>query len=215
MTFARSDALAIRWWLLGFALASVLVLALAPAPAHAQASGTEPQAAAPAGSELLSAQWVEKNLNFVYQGFTTHYSCDGLRDQMIKVLTQLGARKDMKVRERGCTSPTGRPEPFPGVDATFSVLEPVPVNGVVARQMVPARWEPMKLDFGRGSLDQAGQCELIEQVKHKVLPLFTTRNVDFTNTCVPHQLTPGGTRLEAEILKPAATRSADTAPPPG
>jgi hypothetical protein len=39
--------------------------------------------------------------------------------------------------------------------------------------------------------------------------------VDFTNTCVPHQLTPGGTRLAAEILKPAPTRNADTAQPPG
>jgi hypothetical protein len=213
MTSAHSDALAIRLWLVGFALAGALTLA--SAPAHAQQGGGAPASAAPGGAEVLSAHWVEKKLNFVYQGFTTHYSCDGLRDQMIKVLTQLGARSDMKVRERGCTSTLGRPEPFPGVDATFSVLEPVPVNGAVETQFVPARWEPMKLDFGHGSLDQAGQCELIEQVKHKVLPLFTTRNVDFTNTCVPHQLTPGGTRLEAEILKPAATRSADVAPPPG
>jgi hypothetical protein len=212
MAFAHSNALAIRLWLVGLTLGGALALA----PAHGQTNGGEaPSAAAPGGGELLSAHWVEKNLRFVYQGFTTHYSCDGLRDQMTKVLTQLGARSDMKVRQFGCSSQLGRPDPFPGVDATFSVLEPLPVNGAVERQFVPAHWEPMKLDFGRGSLDQAGQCELIEQVKHKVLPLFTTRNVDFTNTCVPHQLTPGGTRLQAEILKPAPTHSADTAPPPG
>jgi hypothetical protein len=35
-----------------------------------------------------------------------------------------------------------------------------------------------------------------------VLPLFTTRNVDLQNICVPHQLTPGGTRLTAEVLTP-------------
>jgi hypothetical protein len=210
MAFAHSNALTMRLWLAGFSLAGALVLA----PVHAQPSIGASQSAASGGGETQAAQWVEKKFRFVYQGFTTHYSCDGLRDQMIKVLTQLGARSDMKVREYGCTAQLGRPEPFPGVDGTFYVLEPV--NGATAgRPSVPAHWEPMKLDFGHGSLDQAGQCELIEQVKHKILPLFATRNVDFTNTCVPHQLTPGGTRLEAEILKPAATRSADTAPPPG
>jgi hypothetical protein len=208
MAVARSAHLAIRLWLLGFTLVGVLLLA----PAQAQPGGAS-QSAAP-GGELQAAHWVKKNLKFTYLGFTAHYSCDGLRDQMIKVLTQLGARSDMKVRELGCTAQLGRPEPFPGVDATFWVLEPV--GGAAAgTQTVPAHWEPMKLDFGQGTLDQAGQCELIEQVKHHVLPLFTTRNVDFSNTCVPYQLTPGGTRLEAEILKPAATRSADVAPPPG
>jgi hypothetical protein len=56
------------------------------------------------------------------------------------------------------------------------------------------------LKLGNSSLDEAGQCELIEQVKHKVLPLFTARNVDLQDFCVPHQLLPGGTRLVAEVL---------------
>jgi hypothetical protein len=210
MAVAHSDALAIRLCLVGFALAGALALA----PAHAQAGGGQAQSSPPGGEAPQAAHWVEKKLKYTYLGFTTHYSCDGLRGQIEKVLTQLGARSDMKVREYGCTSQLGRPDPFPAVEATFSVLEPVS-GAVAATQTVPARWEPMKLDFGYGTLDQAGQCELIEQVKHQILPLFTTRNVDFTNTCVPHQLTPGGTRLEAEILKPAPTHNADAAQPPG
>ena len=39
-------------------------------------------------------------------------------------------------------------------------------------------------------------------MKQKVLPFFSTRNVDLKNTCVPHQLTPGGTLLTAEVLAP-------------
>jgi hypothetical protein len=39
-------------------------------------------------------------------------------------------------------------------------------------------------------------------VKQQVLPLFTTRNVDLKSTCIPHQLTPGGTQLTADVLAP-------------
>jgi hypothetical protein len=49
-------------------------------------------------------------------------------------------------------------------------------------------------------LREAGDCELIEQVKARVLPLFTTRNVDYRSTCVPNQLQIGGTVLKAEVL---------------
>ena len=33
-----------------------------------------------------------------------------------------------------------------------------------------------------------------------LLPLFNARNVEYSSNCVPHQLSPGGTRLTAELL---------------
>ena len=39
-----------------------------------------------------SAVWTQKEFQFVYQGFTTKYSCDGLRDKMRTVVLELGAR---------------------------------------------------------------------------------------------------------------------------
>ena len=42
--------------------------------------------------------------------------------------------------------------------------------------------------------------ELLEQFNRTVMPLFTTRNVDLHATCVPHQLEPIGTSLQAEVL---------------
>jgi hypothetical protein len=151
-----------------------------------------------------SAVWAQKEFRFIYQGFTTKYSCDGLRGKMRQILLQFGARKeDLKVYDYGCSSPSGRPDIFPGVSVKMSVL--VPADSAAARQgapVLPSHWQPVRLKLDNSSLDEAGECELIEQVKHKVLPLFTSRNVDLQNFCVPHQLSPGGTHLVADVLMP-------------
>jgi hypothetical protein len=135
-----------------------------------------------------SAVWAQKEFSFTYQGFTTKYSCDGLHDKMRRVLLQLGARKeDLKISDWGCSGRSGVPDPFPGVAVKMSVL---------------SHWRAVELKLDTESLSEAGDCELVEQVKQNVLPLFTTRNVDFKSTCVPHQLTPGGTQLAADVLTP-------------
>ncbi len=68
---------------------------------------------------------VERKLDYTYMGFTSKYSCDGLRDSVREVLLALGARKkDLKIQSGGCINSEGV-EPFPGVAATFSVLVPV------------------------------------------------------------------------------------------
>ena len=50
------------------AAAATTLLAAVPALAAAQDS--------------VTAVWVPKHIEFIYQGFTTHYSCDGLQDQI-------------------------------------------------------------------------------------------------------------------------------------
>lgn len=151
-----------------------------------------------------SAVWTQKEFKFIYQGFTTKYSCDGLHDKMRRILLELGARKqDLKIGEWGCSGRSGVPDPFPGVIVKMSVL--VPIDGARApgaEPAVPSHWRALKLKLDNSSLAEAGECELVEQVKQQVVPLFSTRNVDLKNTCVPHQLTPGGTQLTAEVLAP-------------
>ena len=160
-----------------------------------------------------SAVWTQKEFKFTYQGFTTRYSCDGLRDKVRDILLAFGARKDLEVNQWGCAGSSGRPDPFPSVAVKMSVLEPA--DAATAQTDVPSvatHWKNVKLRLDRSSLSEAGECELVEQVKQKILPLFTTRNIDYRNVCVPHQLTPGGTRLAAEVLiadpLPAGTAAA-------
>jgi hypothetical protein len=147
------------------------------------------------------AVWTPKELRFTYMGFTSHYSCDGLADKMRSILLQLGARPDLRIREMPCSAALGRPTEFPGVTVNMNVLvawDATSANATVTP--VPAHWKMVELSTERDPLREAGDCELIEQVKAHVLPLFSARNVDYHSTCVPNQLQIGGTRLKAEVL---------------
>jgi hypothetical protein len=158
--------------------------------------GEEVAPAAPAW-----AVWTPKELRFTYMGFTSHYSCDGLRDKMRAILLQLGARPDMKLRETPCAGPLGRPTEFPGVTVNMNVLTAFdPTRANAKETPVPAHWKSIMISTDRDPLREAGDCELIEQVKSRVLPLFTTRNVEYRSTCIPNQLQIGGTQLKAEVL---------------
>jgi hypothetical protein len=137
----------------------------------------------------------------VYQGFTSKYSCDGLRDKVRAVLLKLGARKDLQVTPTPCSGSLGTPTVFPGVTIRMNVLETA--NGKeydAASPPVLAHWRSVDLTHSRDPIDAAGDCELIEQIKARILPLFTTRDVSYSSTCIPYQLTVGGTRLKADVL---------------
>ena len=147
------------------------------------------------------AVWTPKELRFVYLGFTSHYSCDGLRDKMRAILLQLGARPDLDIRAVPCSGELGKPSAFPGVTVKMNVLAPWDSGTAsAAATPVPAHWKLVELSTDRDPLREAGDCELIEQVKSRVLPLFTPRNIEYHSTCIPNQLSVGGTRLKAELL---------------
>jgi hypothetical protein len=176
-------------------VAAVAVLLTATGWAAADETG-----AAAARDE--SAVWAPKELTFVYQGFTTKYSCDGLRDKVRSVLLELGAREDLQVNETACSS-LGRPGPFPGVRIKMNVLQSAADKSATAgTQSVPAHWKAVDLTPDRDAVSAAGDCELVEQVKQSILPLFATRNVQYSSNCLPHQLQIGATQLRAEVLVP-------------
>ena len=114
----------------------------------------------------------------------------------------------------GCSGGYGRPTPFPGVNVKMSVLEPVGETTPADAKPVTATWKNVDLAARRDALEASGDCELTEQFKQSILPLFTTRNVDYRSTCVPHQLSPGGITLKADVLK-AAPLPAAAAPVKG
>jgi hypothetical protein len=182
------------------ALLSLAALRSVPAWAEAP-DGAQAAAGQVAQAPGEAAVWTPKEVQFTYMGFTTHYSCDGLRDDIREMLLQLGARKDdLKVYEMPCSGDPSRPNPFPGVRIKMSVLTPAPSPVPPDTKTVPAQWKTVKLPYRETGVNAAGQCELLEQFKQKILPLFTTRNVDLHATCVPHQLEPLGTKLQADVL---------------
>ena len=168
------------------AVAAAVLLGSVPAMAMAQG-----------GADAI---WAPRQVTFVYQGFTTHYSCDGFRDKVREMLAKLGAR-ELKVRSYGCSRLVGV-EPFPGVKVSMQVL--VPASSENARQAgsaVAAHWQDIVLMPANADPQEQGNCELIEQFKETLLPLFTTRHISYRSNCLPHQLTLG-THLSAEVLMP-------------
>jgi len=172
----------------------------AEAGSTAAAGSTSPTAAT---GESQSAVWTEKEVTFIYQGFTTRYSCDGLRDKVRGVLLDLGAeKKGLKVLQLGCSSPSGRPDPFPGVRVKMRVLQPASGTADDKQTPVPAHWKPVDLKLRDSFTTDSGECELVEQIRHKIVPLFATRNVDLKATCIPHQASAARPILRLEVLAP-------------
>jgi hypothetical protein len=166
-------------------------------------------------SGAVPAEWTPKEMRFIYMGFTAKFSCDGLADRMRQVLLLLGARKDLRVSPTACASGFGRPDPFPGVTIKMNVLEPADSKGAqgnASAQTVPAHWKMVDVDsaLARDPLWRAGQCELLEQIKQTILPMFSARNVHYQSNCIPNQLNVGATQLKAELLiaDPQDTKSA-------
>jgi hypothetical protein len=181
-------------------------LALAAGLGMSAAQASSDTAAVPALSVAPpAAHWVERKLDYTYMGFTDKFSCDGLRDTVRDVLLALGARKkDMKIQSRGCVRFNG-PEQFPGVAATFSVLVPVTpdeIGKVGATSSQPTQWHSVDLVQLTRSGIESVPCELLEQLKNKALPLFTTRNLKFHSACVPHEESLGDIDFSVDVLGP-------------
>ena len=189
-------------------IVALVLCALAGAPAvHA--------ADAPAAMPVeppVAAHWVTRKFSLTYMGFTAHYSCDGLLDNVRDILLQFGARKsDLDVHEAGCIRLDG-PSPMPAVEGSFSVLVPVDAaasGAAVSNQdgaPIQAQWRRVDLVRKlRYDFDLTGHCELLEQVHRQILPLVSSRNVDFMSSCIPHDAVLGGVAFKLDVLVPVVS----------
>jgi len=169
---------------LKFIVAAASLLAALPPNATATA-------ATPASEP---AQWQEQDLQLDYRGFTTRYSCDGLRERVRSLLMLLGARADLRVEEFGCAAPSGHIEIFPSLHLHFATLHPAAAPGVLA-----GRWKALNLG-GSGGL-APGECELAEEFVATVLPRFSVRQLGRAPNCVPHN-SPAVLSVPLEVLVP-------------
>jgi hypothetical protein len=130
--------------------------------------------------------WQSHKYTFQFMGFTTTYSCDGLADKLRIVLLAAGARADVKTVPGACASGFGRPDKFARADLTFYTLTPAD-SGAAAAGAVQGVWRPVAFAARQPQRLALGDCELMEQFRQQVLPMFTTRDVVNNTTCIPHQ----------------------------
>jgi hypothetical protein len=165
----------------GALILSTASLADDNAPTGGAASAGDTGAAGTGGGT-----WQSHKYTFQFMGFTSTYSCDGLADKLKVVLLAAGARGDVKSVPGACASGFGRPDKFARADLTFYTLAPAEPN-TGAGGGVPGVWRPVTFSARQPRELGPGDCELMEQFRQQVLPLFNTRDVVSNTTCVPHQ----------------------------
>jgi hypothetical protein len=147
-------------------------------------------------------------------GFTSTYSCDGLADSLQRLLLAAGARQDAHSRPGTCAAPAGRPDKFARADLTFYTLAPNGDAKVAGGEPGLGLWRPVEISIRSPRELANGDCELVEQFRAQVLPMFTTRNIDDHTTCVPHQESGSVINLHFESFA-AAPRQATAGSPGG
>ena len=178
------------------------IFALVGGVLSVSAFAAEPSAGGPA-----QGVWQKHEYSFQFFGFTTTYSCDGLANKLKILLVAAGARTDAKSTSDGCARGYGTPDKFARARLTFYTLAPV-ANTDDAGSSVTGVWRAVAL-ADRSPHDLArGDCELVEQFRDKVLPMFTTRNIDNRMTCVPNQLSGSAVNLKFDVFTglPAAKK---------
>jgi hypothetical protein len=156
-------------------------------------------ASGPSATDSGQGVWQKHDYSFQFLGFTTTYSCDGLASNLKVLLIAAGARADAKSISGGCSRGYGIPDKFARANLIFYTLAPVgngengslPINGV---------WRSVVIADGSPREVRLGDCELVEQFRDKVLPMFTTRNIENRMTCVPNQLSGSVINLKFEVF---------------
>lgn len=212
-------------------VAAGVTLAIA---ASAQAQTTTQEAATAADDPaVVSAVWIERDVTLHYVGFTSYYSCEGLRGQVRTILRELGVRPDFKVTARNCAKQSG-PELSPSVrivaalpvEATPEVLAELASDAsqreLVARvqgkspdeatAQFPARPKRVEFRSGGTSFLRDGDCELMEQMRDRVFGPLGVKVVESNLHCVPRQVSINSIRMTVEVLQPVPTPNATPAP---
>ena len=155
------------------------------------------------------AAWTLHEVDLMYMGFTTRYTCSGLKSKVKLLLKHMGAREDIKIRERGCELGFERVADFPRLKIAFyAPTIPQPGDKDLGEPVLGV-WKPVviKRNSPRG-LDM-GDCELVETFRDRVIPTFVTRSVKGDVNCIPHQLVGNRVDLRFEVL--TGIRSVDEA----
>ncbi len=155
--------------------------------------------------------WQKHEYTLAYDGFTSHYSCDGIADKVKLLLRAAGARDDVTVTG-SCSNPIGGPSRIAIARATFYTLA-VP-GADAAPERVPGAWRAVAFRDGSPDWLEMGDCELVDQFDRELLPFFTTRNRESRMMCVPNTYQLGAISLRFESFVPLPKPNAASRPMP-
>ena len=174
--------------------------------------------------DVVQATWKPAEIKYSYTGFTTAYDCLAFQSKMKAILKAVGAHEHTKVLATGC--------PISRVSRDFfvTITTATPVIGDRAEmssqdrsrqellaklgvkndldQQFPATWKRVDLSDDRRLDLQPGDCELMDDLKDKVLPKLGVKIVEEDVVCTPRQTSIRTPKLVVEALVPV--KGADT-----
>lgn len=160
--------------------------------------------------------WQKHKYSFAFLGFTSTYSCDGLADKLKVLLIAAGARRDAKSQPGACASNFGRPDRFARAELTFYTLAPIGADAASGDKPIDGVWRPVSFADRLPRELGTGDCELVDQFRTSVLPMFATRNIENHTSCIPHEISGSTINLKFESFTAPPSRShAATAQPGG
>jgi hypothetical protein len=161
----------------------------------------------PGSGVAVPVVWKQQRLNFVYMGRTSRYSCDGLREKMLALLLDFGARRDLSVTAENC-GPTAAPQRIAGSSFNVVFASPAMPDGAAEKPAhtgdpaaVEARFEKFMLTNDAFRNLGIADCELVEEFARQILPKLAVRNVRQDIGCVPYQEGASHFWVRGEILK--------------
>jgi len=166
-------------WTARLAAGALTCLLMSLATAHADDAA--------AAADQAPGVWQKHTYSFAFLGFTSTYSCDGLASKLKLLLIAAGARADAKASPGACASTFGRPDKFARAELTFYSLAPASAAKPGEGPAVAGSWLPVAIADQHPYELGLGDCELVDQFRTSVLPLFTTRQIENHTTCIPHQ----------------------------
>jgi hypothetical protein len=174
-------------------------------------------AAADSGSYMPSV-WKEQHVEFSYFGRTSRYTCDGMRDKVLAMLIDLGARRDLRISTHGCDDFRNHLS-LHGMNPSLSIVFSSPAAAEVTAKplhagdlaAVDARFEAFTLTSDAFRNMGIGDCELVEEFARQILPKLATRGVKRDINCVPYQVSGNHYLIKGEVLKVAPRSAAQAA----
>ncbi len=150
----------------------------------------------PPADSATTGSWQMHEYTFTFTGINAAYSCDWLAEKLRLLLNRAGARADIKIHTR-CQEPRG---PSPGAEAHLGFFALVPATGAGDTSAV---WHKVVLRDHMPLAIEASDCDLVEQFRVELLPLFTTRAIENRMSCRGVDNDAVGLNLQFEALMPA------------
>lgn len=159
-------------------------------------------ASALAAPDYTPAIWKAQSVEFAYRGTATAYSCSTLQQRLEAILRSVGARDTLSVVMHRCTDQSDAyvqinlQSPVPATDehvaaatrhdSRDALVARVRAESLVTAESIerfPAEWRTISMSRDKELRLDAGDCELVKQLRREVFPRMSIRIVHDNLRC--------------------------------